>query len=289
MRVLSIQSHVVHGYVGNKASTFPLQVLGFDVDAINSVQFSNHTGYPVFRGQVLNGDELWALIEGLDANGLLSQYTHLLTGYIGSVSFLQTVLKIIQRLRERNPDLIYVCDPVMGDDGKLYVAKDLVSIFREQVIKNATILTPNQFECEQLTELPILSLSDAIASCQKLHDNGIETVVITSLQLSTHPDNILTVGSKRTSSGDEMYLLTIPKIPSSFSGTGDLMAALLLAGHHRYSLKETLEKTTATLQAVLRETMEAPETGPRRELRLVQSKKHIENPPVNIFCTSLDG
>ena len=118
-RVLSIQSHVVHGHVGNKSAVFPLQLLGFEVDPINSVQFSNHTGYSKgFRGQVLQGDQLWELVEGLDANELLS-YTHLLTGYIGSKSFLETVLRVLRRLREVNPDLIYVCDPVLGDNGKL--------------------------------------------------------------------------------------------------------------------------------------------------------------------------
>ncbi|KAH9306546.1 hypothetical protein KI387_010950, partial [Taxus chinensis] len=105
-RVLSIQSHTVQGYVGNKAAVFPLQLLGFDVDPINSVQFSNHTGYPTFRGQVLNGEQLWALIEGLEANDLLC-YTHLLTGYIGSVSFLDTILQVVEKLRSVNPDLIY--------------------------------------------------------------------------------------------------------------------------------------------------------------------------------------
>jgi len=105
-RVLSIQSHTVQGYVGNKSAVFPLQLLGFDVDPINSVQFSNHTGYPKFRGQVLNGNQLWDLIEGLEENELL-HYTHLLTGYIGSVSFLNTVLQVVNKLRSVNPNLIY--------------------------------------------------------------------------------------------------------------------------------------------------------------------------------------
>jgi pyridoxine kinase len=121
-RVLSIQSHVVHGYVGNKSASFPLQLLGFDVDPINSVQFSNHTGYKSFKGQRLNGNELWELVEGLDANDLL-HYSHLLTGlclrslsiestdrnsgYIGTTSFLETVLRVLNHVREKNPNLIY--------------------------------------------------------------------------------------------------------------------------------------------------------------------------------------
>lgn len=131
-RVLSIQSHTVQGYVGNKSAVFPLQLLGYDVDPINSVQFSNHTGYPSFKGQVLNGQQLWDLIEGLEANDLL-YYTHLLTGYIGSVSFLNTVLDVVSKLRSINPKLTYVCDPVLGDEGKLYVPQELVTVYRERV------------------------------------------------------------------------------------------------------------------------------------------------------------
>eukprot|EP00850_Spirogloea_muscicola_P012385 SM000079S22503 [mRNA] locus=s79:550062:551716:- [translate_table: standard] len=155
-RVLSIQSHTVQGYVGNKAAVFPLQLLGFDVDPINSVQFSNHTGYPTWRGDVLNGEQLWSLIEGLEANNLL-YYTHLLTGYIGSLSFLETVLRVLQKLRQINPDLTYVCDPVMGDNGKLYIRPELVPIYREKVAPLASLLTPNQFEAEQLTGLRYFS------------------------------------------------------------------------------------------------------------------------------------
>eukprot|EP00854_Cymbomonas_tetramitiformis_P008554 gene8554-10153_t len=146
-RVLSIQSHVVRGYVGNK-------LLGFDVDPILSVQFSNHTGV------AMNGDQLWALIEGLEANDLM-QYTHILTGYIGSVSFLQTIVRVVSKLREYNPNLVYVCDPVMGDQGKLYVPKDLVPAF-SQVVAGASLLTPNQFEAELLTGMKIRTTADAV-------------------------------------------------------------------------------------------------------------------------------
>jgi pyridoxine kinase len=170
-RVLSIQSHTVQGYVGNKSAVFPLQLLGFDVDPINSVQFSNHTGYPTFRGQVLNGSQLWDLIEGLAENDLL-HYTHLLTGYIGSVSFLTTVLQVVDKLRSVNPDLVYVCDPVLGDEGKLYVPQDLISVYQQKVVPVATMLTPNQFEVELLTGLRITCEEDGLKACNALHSAG---------------------------------------------------------------------------------------------------------------------
>ena len=130
-RVLSIQSHVVHGYVGNKSATFPLQLLGFDVDPVNSVHFSNHTGYPGgFAGDVLKGEQLWALYEGLKKNGLARAYTHVLTGYIGAVDFLRTVVRLVRDIRAQKPDsnVPYYCDPVLGDNGKCYVPQALIEV-----------------------------------------------------------------------------------------------------------------------------------------------------------------
>ncbi|CAI9097076.1 OLC1v1033381C2 [Oldenlandia corymbosa var. corymbosa] len=190
-RVLSIQSHTVQGYVGNKSAVFPLQLLGYDVDPINSVQFSNHTGYPTFKGQVLNGQQLWELVEGLEANDLL-YYTHLLTGYIGSVSFLNTVLKVVDKLRSVNPKLTYVCDPVMGDEGKLYVPLELVSVYREKVVPVASMLTPNQFEAEQLTNFRIVTEQHGREACNILHAAGPSKVVITSININ---DELLLIGS----------------------------------------------------------------------------------------------
>ncbi|CAI5983850.1 unnamed protein product, partial [Closterium sp. NIES-65] len=255
-RVLSIQSHTVQGYVGNKAAVFPLQLLGFDVDPINSVQLSNHTGYPTWKGQILDGEQLWALIEGLEANGLLF-YTHLLTGYIGSLSFLKTVLRVVEKLRSVNPNLIYVCDPVMGDDGRLYIRPELVPIYRHQVVPVATLITPNQFEAEQLTGLSIRTQADAITACDMLHAAGPRKVVITSMEVD---GRLLVVGSDASSpAGEEegseqrslqRFCIAVPKIPHYFTGTGDLMTALLLGWSHKYphDLARAAELAVASLQ-----------------------------------------
>ncbi|TFK05589.1 hematological and neurological expressed 1 protein [Platysternon megacephalum] len=150
-RVLSIQSHVVCGYVGNKAASFPLQVLGFEVDPVNSVQFSNHTGYAHWKGQMLNSDELHELYEGLKLNNV-NHYDYVLTGYTRDSSFLAAVVDIVQELKQQNSDLVYVCDPVMGDkwngEGSMYVPKDLLPVYRDRVVPVADIITPNQFEAE---------------------------------------------------------------------------------------------------------------------------------------------
>ncbi|KAJ0954452.1 putative pyridoxal kinase [Helianthus annuus] len=157
------------GYVGNKSAVFPLQLLGYDVDPIMSVQFSNHTGkllrYPTFKGQVLNGKQLWELIEGLEANNLL-YYTHLLT----------------------------VCDPVLGDEGKLYVPQELVSVYREKVVPVASMLTPNQFEAEQLTGFRIASEQDGREACRHLHAAGPSKVLSRAVnELNEHEQDLVRV------------------------------------------------------------------------------------------------
>lgn len=285
-RVLSIQSHTVQGYVGNKSAVFPLQLLGYDVDPINSVQFSNHTGYPSFKGQVLNGQQLWDLIEGLAGNDLLF-YTHLLTGYIGSVSFLDAVLQVVDKLRSINPGLIYVCDPVMGDGGKLYVHMDLVSVYREKVVPVASMLTPNQFEAELLTGMRIISEEDGLEACNLLHAAGPSKVVITSLQIE---DKLLLIGSHKKLKGDppEQFKIVIPKIPAYFTGTGDLTAALLLGWSNKYpdELEKAAELAVSSLQALLQRTVADyqrvgfdPQSS-SLEIRLIQSQDDIKTPVV---------
>ncbi|EPS61548.1 hypothetical protein M569_13249, partial [Genlisea aurea] len=284
------------GYVGNKSAVFPLQLLGYDVDPINSVQFSNHTGkfflllhccrYPSFKGQVLNGDQLWDLIDGLEANNLL-YYTHLLTGYIGSVSFLNMVLKVVEKLRSINPGLSYVCDPVLGDEGKLYVPQELVSVYREKVVPVASMLTPNQFEAELLAGFRIESEQDGRNACNVLHSAGPSKVVITSINMN---DDLLLIGSHRREQDPTpvQFRISIPKIPAYFTGTGDLMTALLLGWSNKYpnNLEKAAELSVSSLQAVLGRTLDDyKKTGhdcrsSSLEIRLVQSVEDIRNPEV---------
>eukprot|EP00041_Stephanoeca_diplocostata_P008116 m.116663 g.116663 ORF g.116663 m.116663 type:complete len:314 (-) comp17182_c0_seq2:264-1205(-) len=299
-RVLSIQSHVVHGVVGNKSAVFPLQVLGFEVDAINSVQFSNHTGYPSFSGGKLSGAELWDIFNGLEANNL-ADYTHVLTGYMGSVDVLDTVVKIVTKLKEINPSIQYVCDPVMGDNGKLYVPKDLVPRYKNSVIRLADVITPNQFEVELLTEGgDIASMEDAVERMQQLHTHGPGTVVISSLNANIVPDGQMVVlgSAKQNSAGHHpyRYTLTFPRVNGFyFTGTGDLFTALFLAWNAKgKSPHEATEHTIATIQAVIRNTLAATQSRREngealsardRELRLIQSKADIESPDTQRFVS----
>ncbi|RLN47359.1 hypothetical protein BBJ28_00015485 [Nothophytophthora sp. Chile5] len=307
-RVLSIQSHVVQGYVGNKSAVFPLQLLGMDVDPINSVQFSNHTGYAKFTGKRLTGEELHELLDGMETNDLLRDaHTHLLTGYIGSISLLDAIVRVYERLRaaQSHPErLMYVCDPVMGDLGKLYVPLELVGLYRSKVLPICDVLTPNQYECELLAEMELRTVADAMRACKKLHTLGPKVVVISSfLEASSTEDDaadkqppreLVVIGSKVVQLGVdgsdavcEQYEVQFPWIDSYYTGTGDLFAALLLAWLHRYprDFKRALENVISTIQDVLRITLKLG--GKDCDLKLIQSRHVIANPTVRFFASPL--
>ncbi|CAO3564801.1 unnamed protein product [Mortierella alpina] len=252
-RVLSIQSHIVSGYCGNKAATFPLQLLGFDVDVMNTVSFSNHTGYPSWTGEKATGEQLTKLFEGLEANGLV-EYTHILTGYIGSAQNLTAVTEIISQLKaQSNP--FFVLDPVMGDNGQLYVQPDVIPIYRE-LMKFASAITPNQFEAEVLADKKITDVTSCLEVIEILHDAGVEHVVLTSVALSprdiaehtarssatngyhngsqeseqTGDDSMLyCICSSKMDQGLKVHAIGFPTYDGYFTGTGDLFSALLVA------------------------------------------------------------
>ncbi|MES1914077.1 MAG: hypothetical protein MHM6MM_006209, partial [Cercozoa sp. M6MM] len=171
-RVLSVQSHVVHGCVGNRAALLPLQLHGFEVDVVNTVQLSNHTGYEIATGTRFEGEQLRELMRGLRENRLLRHCSHVLTGYVGSASLLQAVADVVAELRAARPSLRFVCDPVMGDDGELYVPPELVDIYRERLVPLATVLTPNQTEAELLVGQSINSVDDAFRALRHLRSLG---------------------------------------------------------------------------------------------------------------------
>ncbi|CAO3665766.1 unnamed protein product [Umbelopsis ramanniana] len=240
-RVLSIQSHVVSGYAGNKAATFPLQTLGYDVDVLNILQFSNHTGYPSWGGKRISPEEIQDLFDGLKKNGLMDEYTHILTGYIGNAATLETCVKAIREIKERREGVIYVCDPVMGDDGSLYVSSEVIPLYRS-IAGLADVITPNQTEAEALANTKIKTLSDAQETIQHLHQLGAPHVVITSVHLpqkdipkelivNPHIDKALVcIGSTMLGNGQtKQFLVSFPTFQGYFTGTGDMFSALVVA------------------------------------------------------------
>ncbi|CAO1350547.1 unnamed protein product [Diamesa serratosioi] len=301
-RVLSIQSHVVHGYCGNKSATFPLQLLGFDIDGINSVQLSNHTGYKTMKGQVLNSEELDDLFQGLTANDIHLTYSHLLTGYVGNDSFLRQISKIIKTLRESNPDLIYVCDPVMGDAGKMYVPETLLPIYRDEIIPLCDICTPNQFEVELITGKKIISEADAWEGMNWFHDKGVKIVVLSSSDIGGTSVLLAFLSCRNENGSIDKFKLTIPKQGGhiNLTGTGDLFASLFLA--HSSVLPNDLgrafELTIASVQSVIATTFDSMTedmlsgkvkvSAQQRELKIIQSKIHIEEPKIKLKAVKVE-
>ncbi|XP_017461616.1 PREDICTED: pyridoxal kinase-like, partial [Rhagoletis zephyria] len=308
-RVLSIQSHVVSGICGNKSAVFPLQTLGFEVDFINSVQFSNHTGYGTWTGQVLHESELLELFSGLKKNDLHRNYTHILTGYARSSSFLEAVHSVISEIKTISPNAIYLCDPVLGDEGKLYVPEELVPIYRDRIVPLADVVTPNQFEAELLTGTKITDIKSAITAIDVLHAKGIKTVVISSTELSFggaaggSSNNLVAIASstvgRGSSSADtaaaavvpQRFQIAIPRFDATFIGTGDLFAALFLAWLTKtnFDLKRTLENVVASLQAVIKRTYAFAINRPggikswaNIELKTIQGRADILQPNVEI-------
>ncbi|KAJ9469221.1 Pyridoxal kinase [Diplonema papillatum] len=268
-RVLSMQSHVVHGYVGNKCASFPLQLLGVEVDVLNTVHFSNHTGYPSFKGSRLDGSDLRNIVQGLVDNGLAHGYTHLLTGYIGSADLLSSIEDVIKTLRGLNPKLFYTCDPVLGDNGKLYVSPEMLPLFKE-LIRHADLLTPNQFEAEALSDIKINTIDDAIRVCDHFHAKGVSRVVITSLEVAEYKDTLAIVSSEAHGirkqklasitpvtppEEPQRSIITVPKLDHYFTGTGDLMSALILGWVAlEPGLDNAMSKAVGTVQAVIKKT-----------------------------------
>jgi pyridoxine kinase len=226
---------------------------------------------------------------GLEKNRLLENVAHLLTGYIGSESFLNAILEVLTLLRKYSK-VRFVCDPVLGDEGNFYVTPDLVHVYRDKVIPLADVVTPNQFELEQLTGVIVLTLEDAKRACKILLDMGPSLVFITSLDFKSNVDSgnpIITIlSAQRQKSGqDEYWRIDSPLFNGSFTGTGDLAAALLL-GHTANSpddLKGCMEKVASTMHLVIKRTHAASSTSDSissRELKLIASKKDIEDPPI---------
>ncbi len=271
--VLSIQSHVVYGHVGNSAAVFPLQRLGREVWPLMSVQFSSHTGHPGWRGHAFDAAMIDQCAEGLEAIGALPSCAGLLTGYLGKPEIGDAALRALARIRAANPDAAYACDPVIGDVGRgSYVAPGVAEFFRDRALAAATIVTPNAYELEWLTGASATTLAEASAGIAALLARGPSVVVVTSLSLEGSPPARIDMLA-----GDDrgMWRLRTPKLPIAVNGAGDLFAALFF--HHwleRRSTPEALSRTASSVFGVVAATLAAG----ARELALVAAQDELVRP-----------
>lgn len=287
MNVLSIQSHVTYGHVGNSAAVFALQRLGFEVWPLHTLQFSNHAGYEDFSGQVFTARHLREVVDGLAARGLLEACDAVLSGYLGSAEAGAAVLDAVARVKAANPRALYACDPVMGDGdggeggasggnrgGGLYVDAALPDFFRERALPQADIVTPNVFELETLTGVRVTTLAQAVAAARRLAERGPGVVLVTGLRHDTTRAGELEL---LTVTAQDAWRLVTPRLPCDPqpNGAGDLLAALFL-GHflRARDAGQALEAAAAANFAVL----EATQIAGTRELRLIAAQDDLVAP-----------
>ena len=227
LNVLSIQSHVAYGHVGNAAAVFPLQRLGVEVWPVHTVQFSNHTGYGKWTGRVFDGQAVEEVVDGIADRGVLASCDAVLSGYLGSADIGHAVVQTVSRVRAANPDAVYCCDPVIGDVGRgVFVRPGIEELMREVAVPAADVVTPNHYELDLLagtTTRSLASVKDAVAAVQQL---GPRVVLTTSLDTEDTPDDAVDL---LASEGGRHHRVRTPKLDVSVNGAGDAIAALFLA------------------------------------------------------------
>jgi pyridoxine kinase len=280
LNVISIQSWVAYGHVGNTSAMFPLQRLGAEVWAINTVQFSNHTGYGAWTGHVCTGAQIEDLVDGIAGRGALASCDAVLSGYMGDPGIGEAIARTVERVKQANPRAIYCCDPVIGDDDGVYVRAGIPELIRDRAIPLADIITPNHFELALLTGMDCRTLGGARAAVAALHKRGPRTVLVTSLCTDETPaDCVDLLVSERGAA----HLLRTPMLPITVNGAGDAIAALFLFHRTRtHDPVAALELAGSSVFGLLRRTHEA---GSRELLTVAAQDEYVE--PSTLFTATL--
>ncbi len=273
VNVLSIQSHVVYGHVGNASAVFALQRLGLEVWPLHTVQFSNHTGYGSWRGRVFDGQSVDELLEGVADRGVLGSCDAVLSGYLGSADVGHAVVGAVARVREANPDAVWCCDPVMGDVGRgVFVRPGIPELMAEVAVPAADLVTPNHFELDLLAgeqTRTLAAVKDAVAAVQAM---GPRTVLTTSLVVEDTPDDAVDLLASQD--GRHVRVRT-PRLGLSVNGAGDAIAALFLA--HWLPSRDAGVALGAAAAAVFG-LLARTEAAGSRELLLVAAQDELVSP-----------
>jgi len=284
MTVISIQSQVAYGHVGNSAAVFPIQMHGIDVIAVPTTLLSNRPGYPTIRGRVLDAQLVADLLLGIEERGAVDSCKMILSGYLGSVEIAAVVADFVARARARNPALRYACDPVLGDrDRGLFVKADIPPLVRDRLCPLADIITPNHFELEWLCGAKATTTGQMIEAARGLMAHGPSTVVVTSAELSDTPDGeIETLAVERTNA----WRVRTPKLPISPNGTGDLFAALFTSARVQDKpTPDALGHAVSAISAVLERTA----ARGTEEMRIVESAEELVNPKRRFDAVAISG
>ena len=282
MKILSIQSWVASGHVGNAAALFPLQRLGAEMLGVHTVQFSNHPGHGAFTGRAAPAAEIAALVDGLAGHGALRDCDAVLTGYLGDAALGATVLDAVAHVRAANPDALWCCDPVMGDDGRIYVQPGIPAFFGGQAMSRADILTPNQFELGLLSGMPCDTAAACMAAAHTLRarlvPSGPRIVLVTSLRTQETPADALDM---LLCCDAGIYRLRSALLPQKFSGAGDTLAALFL--FHMLAQRDPVRAAARAASSMAGLLLLTSQAG-AAELLTVAGQNEFVQPSVTVYA-----
>lgn len=282
VNILSIQSSVAYGHVGNSSAVFPLQRLGHEVWPVFTVHFSNHTGYGDWRGKVFEAADVAEVIAGVADRGVLGSCDAVLSGYMGAEPIGEVVLDAVAQVRAANPEAVYCADPVMGDIGPgFFVAEGIPAMMRDHIVPAADVLTPNQFELEVLTGCTVRSVQDLLEAAHRLRERGPSIVLVTSVLTEQTPQDTVQMA---VVTADGAWQVTTPIVPMYLTGSGDATAAIFLAHLLTDEPRVALGRTADAMHAVARATYESGSS----ELQLVAAQDEIAAAASRFEVTRLD-
>jgi len=273
MKILSIQSAVAYGHVGNSAAVFPLQRIGVEVLPVYTVNFSNLPGYGAWRGPLIDPADVREVITGIEERGVFGQIDAVLSGYQGGEGIGDVIIDAVARVKAANPNAVYACDPVMGNaKSGCFVAPAIPILLRERVVPVADIITPNQFELGFLTETEPDTLESTLDSVDLARAMGPRTVLVTSVE---RPDREEGTIEMLAVDDEGAWLVQTPHLPMKANGSGDVTAALFTAHYvETGSARTALERTASSVYDLLQATLDSGE----RELQLIEAQEFYAHP-----------
>jgi pyridoxine kinase len=282
MNLLSIQSHVAYGHVGNSAAVFALQRLGCEVWPVHTVQFSNHTGYGAWKGRAFDASEIGEVVDGIADRGALGACDGVLSGYMGSVAAGEAILAAVGKVKAANAKASYCCDPVIGNRARgVFVKPGIADFIRARAVPAAEIVTPNHFELDRIAERETRSLAEVLSAIERVHALGPSTVLVTSVRSGETPDDALDVIG---SDPGGRYRVRTPRLAVAANGAGDLIAALFFLHYRRGGdLATALGAATASVYGVLRATL----ASGAREIALIAAQEELVNPSTQFMPVAL--
>jgi pyridoxine kinase len=280
MNILSLTSHVCYGHVGAQASVLPLQRLGHEVWLAPTVLLSNHPGYDGYGGGPVKRIRFNDLVDSMIIRGFVADCDALHTGYLGQGGVEHAALRALAQIRRKDGDGLYLCDPVMGDHGRLYVSDEVVAALRDVLVPAADIVTPNRYELELLTGRTLSDLASVLAACRALQDKGPRRVVCTTAMQDAETLTLLAVD------GTDSFVVRLPYIAGAPFGTGDAFAGILLG---RVLNGEVFSKAVTHAAASVHGMIRASKAAGAAELAVVAAQDEITAPTTTLVAEFLSG